>query len=142
MNLSVVILLLVGTSESSLAWTGALFSRRQSLIHCRGALQDEASYSGKVPDTSENQRRTLIQSVFLISTAALSYPTPSSAEVVRAVGSGEIACREAGNCLEIGELDGAVGWSWGGKDRTWCLFERTCFTKTLGSRPALTCLFA
>lgn len=39
------------------------------------------------------------------------------AEVTRAVGSVEAACREAGNCLERGEWDGAVGWNWGGKDR-------------------------
>lgn len=37
--------------------------------------------------------------------------------VQRAVGSAEQACREAGNCLEKLELDGFIGWNWGGKDR-------------------------
>lgn len=42
---------------------------------------------------------------------------PEAANAIQAVGSGELACREAGNCLEKGELDGALGWSWGGKNR-------------------------
>jgi len=37
--------------------------------------------------------------------------------VERAVGSAEQKCREAGNCLEKLELDGFIGWNWGGKDR-------------------------
>ena len=37
--------------------------------------------------------------------------------VSRAVGSGERACREQNNCWEVGELDGALGWNWGGRDR-------------------------
>jgi hypothetical protein len=39
------------------------------------------------------------------------------AAVQRAVGSGEARCLQDNNCLETGEWDGAVGWSWGGKDR-------------------------
>jgi cyclophilin family peptidyl-prolyl cis-trans isomerase len=42
---------------------------------------------------------------------------PSSAVVQQAVGSGESNCRANNNCLELGELDGAIGWGWGGKDR-------------------------
>lgn len=41
----------------------------------------------------------------------------ASVPVQRAVGSAESRCREEGNCLEKFELDGAVGWSWGGKER-------------------------
>eukprot|EP00527_Entomoneis_sp_CCMP2396_P007813 CAMPEP_0198143640 /NCGR_PEP_ID=MMETSP1443-20131203/8594_1 /TAXON_ID=186043 /ORGANISM="Entomoneis sp., Strain CCMP2396" /LENGTH=379 /DNA_ID=CAMNT_0043806905 /DNA_START=3 /DNA_END=1142 /DNA_ORIENTATION=- len=41
----------------------------------------------------------------------------NAAHAVRAVGGSEIECRAAGNCLEKGELDGALGWSWGAKDR-------------------------
>jgi len=37
--------------------------------------------------------------------------------VERAVGSAERSCREEGNCLQKGDLDGAVGWNWGGRDR-------------------------
>lgn len=43
-------------------------------------------------------------------------PSPSMA-VTRAVGGAEQACREAGDCLQRLELDGAIGWTWGGKDR-------------------------
>jgi hypothetical protein len=28
-----------------------------------------------------------------------------------------VDCRAQGNCLELGQLDGAVGWNWGAKDR-------------------------
>lgn len=60
-------------------------------------------------------RRSLVASALV---AALTISTAAAnAAAVRAVGSGEIACRKAGNCLEVGELDGAVGWGWGGKDR-------------------------
>lgn len=41
----------------------------------------------------------------------------ANAEVMRAVGGAEIQCRKEGNCLERGELDGALGWEWGSKDR-------------------------
>lgn len=37
--------------------------------------------------------------------------------IERAVGSSEKSCREEGNCLEKFDLDGAVGWNWGGKER-------------------------
>lgn len=37
--------------------------------------------------------------------------------VERAVGSSEKSCREDSNCLEKFDLDGAIGWNWGGKDR-------------------------
>lgn len=33
------------------------------------------------------------------------------------MGSAELKCREEGNCLEKFELDGAVGWNWGGTER-------------------------
>ena len=33
------------------------------------------------------------------------------------LGIAEVECRAAGNCLEKMELDGALGWSWGAKDR-------------------------
>jgi len=53
-----------------------------------------------------------------VSSAALLQTTVNSrADAVRAVGGGEIECRAAGNCLEKGELDGALGWYWGAKER-------------------------
>lgn len=54
---------------------------------------------------------TLISNVFL-ATASL----PAGA-VERAVGAAEKSCREEGNCLEKFDIDGAVGWNWGGRDR-------------------------
>jgi len=45
------------------------------------------------------------------------FGTTANAEVMRAVGGAEIQCRKEGNCLERGELDGALGWEWGSKDR-------------------------
>ena len=41
----------------------------------------------------------------------------ASVPAQRAVGAAESKCRVEGNCLETLELDGAVGWSWGGKER-------------------------
>lgn len=35
----------------------------------------------------------------------------------RAVGSAEQKCRETNTCLQNFELDGAIGWNWGAKDR-------------------------
>lgn len=49
--------------------------------------------------------------------ALLTNPLPSNAAVERAIGGAEEDCRAAGDCLERGELDGALGWTWGGKDR-------------------------
>ena len=49
--------------------------------------------------------------------AAVGFLLPKEAHATRAVGGAEIECREAGNCLEKLELDGALGWNWGAKDR-------------------------
>jgi hypothetical protein len=74
----------------------------------------------------ESRRSLINRSLTLVAVVgSLSSARPSAARaassagvtVQRAVGSGEAKCRTQGNCLEVGELDGAVGWSWGGKDR-------------------------
>jgi hypothetical protein len=44
-------------------------------------------------------------------------PPIDIAHATRAVGGAEEDCRAAGNCLQRGELDGALGWSWGAKER-------------------------
>lgn len=66
-------------------------------------------------------RRFFLQSLLTASASASALvvlpPSAALAAASRAVGSGEIACREAGNCLETGEWDGAIGWEWGGHDR-------------------------
>jgi hypothetical protein len=64
----------------------------------------------------DTSRRKFVTSFILSAGASIVNPLTSSA-VTRAVGSGEESCRAAGNCLEVGEWDGAVGWSWGGKER-------------------------
>lgn len=51
------------------------------------------------------------------SAAATALLLPEQAHATRAVGGAEIECRAAGNCLEKMELDGALGWNWGAKDR-------------------------
>jgi len=43
--------------------------------------------------------------------------TPGHAAVEQAVGGSESKCQQQGNCLETLELDGAIGWTWGGKNR-------------------------
>lgn len=49
--------------------------------------------------------------------AASSLEVGPANAVTRAIGGAEEECRANGNCLELGEWDGAIGWSWGGKDR-------------------------
>eukprot|EP00977_Amphora_coffeiformis_P029048 scaffold38418_cov168-Amphora_coffeaeformis.AAC.2 len=68
-------------------------------------------------EAPSSRRQLLSQGVGLVISAAVGGIALPAQAITRAVGSGEIACREAGNCLETGEWDGAVGWSWGGKDR-------------------------
>eukprot|EP00522_Entomoneis_paludosa_P008602 CAMPEP_0172442382 /NCGR_PEP_ID=MMETSP1065-20121228/2821_1 /TAXON_ID=265537 /ORGANISM="Amphiprora paludosa, Strain CCMP125" /LENGTH=393 /DNA_ID=CAMNT_0013192223 /DNA_START=32 /DNA_END=1213 /DNA_ORIENTATION=+ len=63
-----------------------------------------------------SSRRTFVSGC-LSSLALLQTAVHGQAQAVRAVGGSEIDCRAAGNCLEKGELDGALGWYWGAKDR-------------------------
>lgn len=62
------------------------------------------------------ERRDFLKETILIA-GSLAQFVPNANAVERAVGSAELSCREAGNCLEKGDWDGAVGWNWGGKDR-------------------------
>lgn len=69
-------------------------------------------------DNAQETRRIFLHSAIATSVfAATSLPSAPANAVTRAIGGAEEECRAAGNCLEIGELDGALGWSWGGKDR-------------------------
>ena len=61
-------------------------------------------------------RRKFLRSA-AISSGILSQFSISANAVERAVGAAEKTCREAGDCLQKGDLDGAVGWNWGGRDR-------------------------
>ena len=64
----------------------------------------------------EPSRRAIIQQTLAVSSSLIMMPSSSSA-VTRAIGGAEEECRAAGNCLETGEWDGAIGWSWGSRDR-------------------------
>jgi hypothetical protein len=68
-------------------------------------------------DTDETRRSILSQTLLSTSLLIPSFANAASVPVQRAVGSGEKRCREEGNCLETFELDGAVGWNWGGTER-------------------------
>lgn len=56
---------------------------------------------------------TITSTVLILPCIANAATTP----VQRAVGSAESQCRTEGNCLEKLDIDGAVGWNWGGVDR-------------------------
>jgi Cyclophilin type peptidyl-prolyl cis-trans isomerase/CLD len=72
-------------------------------------------------DPTPTRRRFVVTAIsssscLLLMGGANYYQQPAMA-AERAVGSGEVACRENNNCWQVGEWDGAVGWGWGGKDR-------------------------
>lgn len=86
--------------------------------HLQNNLDDDSENKGQV-----NRRDALFKgmsafTIPILLDAMIPNPELSSALAVeRAVGSAEQTCRELGNCLETGQWDGAVGWTWGGKDR-------------------------
>jgi hypothetical protein len=65
---------------------------------------------------ASTRRQILTNAAMLFCTITTSTTLPANA-AVRAVGSAEKACQEAGDCLQKGDWDAAVGWQWGGKDR-------------------------
>ncbi|KAL7439953.1 hypothetical protein ACHAXM_012138 [Skeletonema potamos] len=74
--------------------------------------------STKLNNDTDETRRSIISQTFLSTSLLMpSFANAASVPVQRAVGSGEKRCREEGNCLETFELDGAVGWNWGGTER-------------------------
>ncbi|KAL3774886.1 hypothetical protein ACHAW5_007304 [Stephanodiscus triporus] len=81
-----------------------------------------------VDDGRGGGRRAFLLSRTLPAAAAAVFPPPlllrpvssanaASVPVQRAVGSAESKCQSEGNCLEKLDIDGAVGWNWGGVDR-------------------------
>jgi hypothetical protein len=111
---------------------GTTASHREAIVTHLGANspngKDGTQRSSPLAESSmhyESRRRLVHRALTLVAVAgSLSAPissaradTSAGVTVQRAVGSGEAKCRTQGNCLEVGELDGAVGWSWGGKDR-------------------------
>jgi hypothetical protein len=65
-------------------------------------------------------RRTFLFEILTRSAATTSplviFPKQALA-TTRAIGQAEDDCRAARNCLEIGEIDGALGWKWGAENR-------------------------
>ena len=112
-----LLLLLAVLSACSHAFSITDYSSRKATIALGMSKKDEnseplSSSSSSLPSSS---RRQLFLS---LATASSMLVMPQSSQAItRAIGGPEERCRAAGNCLEIGEWDGAVGWSWGSKDR-------------------------
>lgn len=70
--------------------------------------------SNNHPSKESLDRKDFIQ--FAASLSVMTF-APSVNAIERAVGAAEKSCREEGNCLEKFDIDGAVGWNWGGRDR-------------------------
>lgn len=75
----------------------------------------EESSALSIQENSKSSRRGFVKGITVATATALLLP--EQAHATRAVGGAEIECRAAGNCLERMELDGALGWNWGAKDR-------------------------
>ncbi|CAJ1946784.1 unnamed protein product [Cylindrotheca closterium] len=87
---------------------GQLYTQQKK----KAQYQEDNDFASSSPSIASNSRRAWIAGGL-----AVLLTSPSPANAVRAIGGAEEDCRAAGNCLEIGELDGAIGWTWGGKDR-------------------------
>lgn len=68
-----------------------------------------------LPRQLPQSRSTFLRT--LSSTLPILIPFSSSALTPTAIGSAERTCRQNGNCLETLNLDGALGFNWGGADR-------------------------
>lgn len=81
----------------------------------------EEEYEHQQANLTSNVRRLMFRTALsgIGSTFVLGmiHIPPSDAVVERAVGGSESQCQQRGNCLETLELDGAIGWTWGGKNR-------------------------
>jgi len=86
---------------------------QQALPGTRKQIKVQTQTRDPVVDFS---RRDIFQQAVLASSILIAGPSSANA-VTRAIGGAEEECRAAGNCLEIGEWDGAIGWSWGSRDR-------------------------
>jgi hypothetical protein len=79
------------------------------------SIRDNTNCNAIKNKINNSSRRGFVGGV--ASAAAAALLLPEQAHATRAVGGAEIECRAAGNCLEKMELDGALGWNWGAKDR-------------------------
>jgi hypothetical protein len=95
----------------TLAWQTSHFPNQDGRI-TRLCMKDDNDNGF----SSVQPRRKFLNALMVGGVAVVGAPLASQA-AVRAVGSSELACQKAGNCLEKGDWDGAVGWNWGAKDR-------------------------
>jgi cyclophilin family peptidyl-prolyl cis-trans isomerase len=102
------LLLLALVCQTSHAWIQSHNAPRQKTVVLSRQNREEE-------EGSSTRRRHFLNAA--VASSMLMLIPESANAVTRAVGGAEEDCRAAGNCLEIGEWDGAVGWSWGAKDR-------------------------
>ena len=108
--------------EAALAWTGTipgrvLRPRSSTQLFSSPLFDDNDSSQLNNCNTLETRRQRFQKGNVVGSLYSILVPEVASAAAQRAVGGAENECRAAGNCWETGQLDGAVGWNWGGKDR-------------------------
>ena len=123
------------SQQTTIATTKSLFASANT--------RDDTDASN-IPKHQQQHRRQVLQSILSTSAAAfaltttsiITNPQPAQAVAQRAVGGAEVDCRAAGNCLELGQLDGAVGWNWGAKDRCDAADPRCGVDGRLGDLPA------
>jgi len=90
-------------------------------MHLKLGHSDHNNCGEKLDNGS--RRNFILKSTFFSSALVFSQTTglknanASERERARAVGSAEKLCQKEGNCLEKGDLDGAIGWNWGAKER-------------------------
>lgn len=98
----------IGTATQVVVFLLLIVSRVQE----SSALSTQNSNRG----ANTSSRRRFVEGI-ASAAAGAGMLLPEQAHATRAVGGAEIECRAAGNCLEKFELDGALGWNWGAKDR-------------------------
>ena len=83
-------------------------------MHLKLGHSDHNNCGEKLDNGS--RRNFILKSTFFSSALVFSQTTglknanASERERARAVGSAEKLCQKEGNCLEKGDLDGAIGW--------------------------------
>ena len=113
MRMMIFCLLIANTITHVLAFSSNL----QQVPHLGARLVTSRPSSKLSNETDETRRSIIYQTILSTSLLIPTFANAASVPVQRAVGSGEKRCREEGNCLETFELDGAVGWNWGGTER-------------------------
>lgn len=101
-------------------------------------LSASTNNANESDNSRQRERRQVLQTLLsttALSTTLLRKPPSAQAAAQRAVGGAEVDCRAAGNCLELGQLDGAVGWNWGAKDRCDAADPRCGVDGRLGELP-------